>query len=126
MTSTLKLKGNKADTLTKGYAKSIAGKNNTETKAESGMSIFTFSRLQLSYMVRLTLSTVVENEGLIMSSKRRPKPMAKITGVDPLFTAIGKDLKASLNKPQKADVETKDDEEAEPSTIYQALLLSVP
>jgi hypothetical protein len=120
------LKGNKADTLAKGHAKSIAEKNDTETKAESGMSIFAFLRLQLSYMVGLTLSTVVENEGLIMSSKRRPKPTVKVMGVDPLSTAIGKNPKASSNKPRKADAETEDDEETEPSTTYQALLLNFP
>jgi len=71
------------------------------------------------------LLTVVEKEGLIRSSKRRPKPTMKVTGEDPLSPTTRKDQKASSSKPQKTDAEPEDDEEEEPRTIYSEFLYQI-
>lgn len=71
-------------------------------------------------MVGLTLSTVVEGEALVRSSKRRPKPTMKVRGEDSLSPTVVKGPNASSNNPQKADAEPKDNEEEEPSTIRRA------
>jgi hypothetical protein len=121
--STSRSKRRTADTLAKGHAKSIAEGNDAETKAETGMlAFFMLLRLWLSYVVGLTLLTVVEMEGLIRSSKRRPKPTMKVTGEDPLSPTTRKDPKASSSKPQTTDAEPQDDEEEEPRTIYSDFL----
>jgi len=122
--STSGSKGKTANTLAKGHAKSIAEGNDAETKAETGMlAFFILLRLWLSCIVGLTSLIVVEKEGLIRSSKRRPKPTMKVTGKDPLSPTIRKDPKASSSKPQTTDAEPEDDEEEEdPSTIHSAFL----
>ena len=66
--------------------------------------------------------TVVEKEGLIRSSKRRPKPTMKVTGEDPLSQTTRKYQKASSSKPQTTDAEPEDDEEEEPCMIYSEFL----
>jgi hypothetical protein len=94
-------KGKKADTLAKGHAKSTADRNKAETKNETGMFVLPLSRLRLLYMVGLTLSTVSEAGGLVVSSERRLKPTMRVT-----------------------DVEPEDDKEEEHSTIHRAFLLN--
>jgi hypothetical protein len=78
--STSRSKGKKADTL---------AKIETETSA----LVYTLS------MVGLKLSTVVETEGLIVSSKRRPKPTTKVL---------------------PEDIKPEDDEEDESGTVHRA------